>query len=454
MHFSGPTGGEQRWSLTTRVAFRFSFIYLGLFIVLGWVLMFPLWLLFGRSHFGTFTIGAWGPFRGVVAWAGSHLFDVTASSGPISEPSPIFWVQLFCIFVVAVVGTAIWSAVDRKRQNYEALHAWFRIAVLMLLAAAMFSYGTNKLIPTQMWFPRLTRLLERFGDFSPMAVLWNSIGSSPAYERFTGCAEILGGLLLIIPRMTTLGALICLADLTNVFMLNMTYDVNVKAISLHLLLMSMFLLAPDAGRLANFFLDRPTSPSRRLNLFRSAHANRFVRFAQALLGIAFLAGAFELTLHTRRLDSFKPVLYGIWNVEDFSIDGQSRPPMLTDSMRWRRVVFQNVFPWLRWFDDTFHSGKFFQAEEMVTYDMKDEQKDYRIAFVSAPTRKIQMFNYPDLNKQSELLSLTQPAPGQLVLDGTMNGHRIHARLSHFDASKFYLVSHSGRLNWAGSGSYE
>jgi len=49
----------------------------------------------------------------------------------------------------------------------------------------------------------------------------NSMGSAPAYEIFTGLAEVAGGLLLIVPRTTTLGALISLADMTQVFTLNM-----------------------------------------------------------------------------------------------------------------------------------------------------------------------------------------------------------------------------------------
>jgi hypothetical protein len=35
----------------------------------------------------------------------------------------------------------------------------------------------------------------------------------------------------------------------------------------------------------------------------------------------------------------KPALYGIWDVEQMSIDGEVRSPLLTDYERWRRVVF-------------------------------------------------------------------------------------------------------------------
>jgi hypothetical protein len=53
-------------------------------------------------------------------------------------------------------------------------------------------------------------------------------GASPAYEIFIGSAELLAGLLLVIPATAMLGALIWLIDMAEVFALNMTYDVPVK----------------------------------------------------------------------------------------------------------------------------------------------------------------------------------------------------------------------------------
>jgi hypothetical protein len=116
----------------------------------------------------------------------------------------------------------------------------------------------DKAVPLQMPFPFLTRLVEAYGNFSPMGNLWAFVGASRPYESFVGCAEMLGGLLLIVPRTTILGALVSLADLTQVFVLNMTYDVPVKLLSFHLLLMALFLLAPDLRRLCGFFfLSQP-----------------------------------------------------------------------------------------------------------------------------------------------------------------------------------------------------
>jgi len=61
--------------------------------------------------------------------------------------------------------------------------------------------------------------------------------------------ELIGGILLLTPRTSLLGALVCLAAVAEVFVLNMTYDVPVKLLSFHLMLMSIFLLLPELKRL-------------------------------------------------------------------------------------------------------------------------------------------------------------------------------------------------------------
>ena len=37
----------------------------------------------------------------------------------------------------------------------------------------------------------------------------------------------------------------------------------------------------------------------------------------------------------------KSPLYGIWDVELMTIDGELRPPLVTDGSRWRRVIMQS-----------------------------------------------------------------------------------------------------------------
>jgi uncharacterized membrane protein YphA (DoxX/SURF4 family) len=273
------------WTLACRVAFRFCFMYLGLFClstqIFGNLVPLP-----GVDLPDLATV--W-PMRPIILWACAHILRIThplvcADTG--SGDRTFDWVLVFCLLIVAAAATGVWSILDRKRENYSALYKWFRLFIRFALATQMILYGMLKLIPLQMPFPFLTKLIEPFGNFSPLGVLWYSIGASPAYETFTGCAETLGGLLLILPRTTLLGALICLADTIQVFTLNMTYDVPVELLSFHLLLLSSFLIAPELSRLADFFFwNRAVRPSAQPELFHTNRANRIALAGLVLLGL-------------------------------------------------------------------------------------------------------------------------------------------------------------------------
>jgi hypothetical protein len=331
-----------QWRLSTRILFRFCLIYFTLFClatrILGALLPIPTVDIPDLANL-------W-PLRPITFWTASHVFHsrlplVYTGSG--SGDKTFDWVLSFCLVVFAVAVTCLWSALEAKREHYVMLHKWFRVFIRFALAGQMLSYGMAKAIPLQMRFPNLTRLLETFGNFSPMGVLWSSIGASPSYEMFTGCAEILGGILLIIPRTTTLGALVCLAESTLIFALNMTYDVPVKLFSFHLLLLSLLLLAPDSRRLLDFFLrNRPVPSSTQPPLFAACRANRIALVVQIVFGISLLgANAYSTWTewHTYGGGRPKSPLYGIWNLDELFINGQLRSPLQTDYDRFRYVVF-------------------------------------------------------------------------------------------------------------------
>lgn len=83
-----------------------------------------------------------------------------------------------------------------------------------------------------------------------------SYPDTPAGRR----AEELVAVLLIVWRRTcVLGAMVAAGVMLNVLMLNLCYDVPVKLYSMHLLLMSIMIILPDASRLLSVFvLNRPT----------------------------------------------------------------------------------------------------------------------------------------------------------------------------------------------------
>jgi hypothetical protein len=87
------------------------------------------------------------------------------------------------------------------------------------------------------------------------------MGYSTPYNFFAGIAELLGGFLMLSRKTTTIGALVCLGAVTNVFMVNIGYDVPVKLLSFNTILMCLFLLGKDIQRLTNFFILNRVAPA-------------------------------------------------------------------------------------------------------------------------------------------------------------------------------------------------
>src|SRR5205807_3997106 len=92
---------------------------------------------------------------------------------------------------------------------------------------------------------------------------------------------------------TLLGALCAAGATLQVFLLNMCYDVPVKLMSGHLLLMALTLIVPDVPRLVRFFvLGRPVAPRPAMPLF----AWRRLDLAARVLGVIAFGGFAVLRL--------------------------------------------------------------------------------------------------------------------------------------------------------------
>ncbi len=223
--------------------------------------------------------------------------------------------------------------------------------------------------------------------------------------------------------------------MVQVFMLNVSYGVNVKQFSFHLILMALFLLAPDLSRLANLFLlNRAVPASAQPQLFATRRANGIALACQILFGLWF-AG---LNIHeawsiwrTEGGGRPEPPLYGIWDVEEFTIDGQIHPPLLGDTERWRRAIFEVPFP-----------GVTFQRMD-DSFALYGEWTGYS-AEVDVNRDTLKLTKSGDQNWKTSF-SFQRVAQDQLILDGEMDGHKLHIRLKLFDRNKFALVNN--RLHW-------
>ncbi len=411
-----------RWTPATRVAFRFSFVYLGLFSLATQISgsMLPNLSFYYRG------LGRLWPLRDATDWIAVHLFG--ASSGleeAIAGGEPLFfWVQTLWLLIVSVIATAIWSVLDRRREHDVTLHKWFRLFVRFALAAAMFEYGMTKVIPTQFPAPSLNTLVTPVGDMTLSALLWASIGASPTYEILTGCIELLGGVLLLVPRTTTLGAIICVGALSQVFALNMTYDVGLKLISFHLIVLAMFLVAPDASRLADFFVrNRATGPSKEPRLLRTPRANRIALATQIAFGVYLLGMYAYINVRFWEVGgggSPRSALYGIWDVEQLSVDGQLRPTHLNDyDRRWRRVILD--------------------APDSVVFQRTDDSFARYGALIDPERKTIALTKGNSRSWKADFI-FERPSQDRLIVEGEMDGHRIEAQLRLVDFDTFRLLN--------------
>jgi uncharacterized membrane protein YphA (DoxX/SURF4 family) len=404
-----------------QIAFRFSVVYLALYSLatqfFGGVFLLP--------GIQVPALGTIWPMRDITLWLAEHVFGAAPPLIYIgnSGDTLFHWVQTAWLLVAAAVATIGWTAWDRTADD-PAVAKWFRLYVRFVVAAQMFYYGMAKIIPTQFQAPSLVTLVQPVGTLGLADMLWTFIGASLPYQMFTGFAELIAGILLLIPRTTPLGALIALVDMIQVFLLNMTYDFGLKQISFHLILLSLFLLAPDFTRIANVVvLNRAADAAREQPLFRRAQANRYALIAQVVVGIYLMAMFANLSrgyYYSQGDGRPRSPLYGIWDVEELSVDGEVRPVVLNDyDRRWRRMIF-----------DT--------PEIMVMQRTDDSFAHYPVA-INERYRTLSVRKGSSRNWEAAFL-FERPADDRLVIEGTMDGYKLRATLKRVELDSFRLRS--------------
>jgi hypothetical protein len=412
----GDVDHARGWHFLTRVAFRFCVVYFGLFCLLYVQIMFAFtgvfrWVL--PPEAATWQMSALGP---VTEWVGRHVFGVEAAlrEGSRSGDQAAMWVFMFNLLVVAITTTALWSVLDRRRTHYHRLHAWFLTFIRLCLGGQMLYYGAIKVIPTQMPTPPLTALLRPYGQLSPNWVLWLQVGSSHPYEIALGTVEIAAGVLLFWPRTATLGALLALASLTQVFLLNMTFDVSVKILAFHLLCLTLVLLAPHAQRLANMLvLQRLSQPAIQPALFATPRANKAATAVQVGLGAWILAGSLLISwLDWSHYGGGrpKPELYGIWIVTEFTLDRTLLPPLSTQH-RWQRLIIEDP--------------------DTASYQRMDDVLVTVPAFIGAHTMTLS-------DVPPTTLTVDRTAPDRLRLSGQLDGRPVTMTLRRLDLDRLPL----------------
>ncbi|MCB0637965.1 MAG: hypothetical protein KDC54_15155 [Lewinella sp.] len=328
-----------RWNAMEKITFRFVFIFFLLFIAIQNNGAFPFW-----EYIFKFPTELLHQF---IPWVGSHVLhlpnEITVFTNG-SGDTTYDYVIVFTIAVTAVLGTTIWSALDRNRVNYTKLYYWLTVAIRFYVGLMLIQYGLVKIIKLQFPSPGIYRLTQFYGDSSPMGLAWTFLGFSKGYNLFMGIAEV-AAVLLLFRRTMTFGAIITLMTTANVVAVNYCYDVPVKILSTALFTMTLFLLLRDARRLFSFFFTGtavalPVIPAPVLG-------KRWLKVARLgiktlLIGYGLIYGFIEVLDARKQYGDHapKPKLYGLYDVDIFIRNNDTIPPLLTDSIRWNQFIIE------------------------------------------------------------------------------------------------------------------
>jgi hypothetical protein len=433
-----PNPPGDAWSPRGRLLLRFACLYALIYSfttqLAGGVFLVP-----GRS---IPALGSVWPLRNLTEWLATSVLGLPAPlvfSGN-SGDTAFHWVQLAVVLTAAVSLTIAWTLSGKTlsgktlsgkpRVDDDLLHDGFRLFVRFVLAGQMFYYGMAKVVPSQFQAPSLVTLIQPVGSLSLADLLWTFIGASLPYQMAAGVAEVLAGLLLVVPRTAVLGALVCLLDMLQVFVLNMAYDFGLKQLSFHLAVLALALVAPNLPGLTAWFIRRREAPApheERVPGVTSTAGVRRATVAQVLFGVYLLAVFANLSLQFWRTEGDgrpRSPLYGIWDVTALWVDEARVPPIDADyDRRWRRVVFDtpDVVAFQRLDDSIAHYGSVFQGDRGFQLS-KGRSRSWRATF--------------DVERRDT---------DRMRLDGDMDGHKIRVELTRVGLDTFRL--RGSRFRW-------
>jgi uncharacterized membrane protein YphA (DoxX/SURF4 family) len=408
----------QNWTVIRKVLFRFFFLFFGLQIVPFPINVLPFLNSFFYDYIDEYF---WNPIVQLVGRIFLGIDEITVRPNG-SGDTTWNWVQLLSIIILSAVACLIWSVLDRKRAKYDRLNYWFIVLLRYYLGYVLLSYGFIKVFPLQFGTLTTYRLFERFGDMSPMGVLWTFMATSTGYQAFSGFCEVLAGALLFFRRTTTLGALISVGVMGNIFALNVFYDVPVKIYSFELMLIGCYLAFEDVRRLLNFFvLNKPTE-AQNLNIYSDKKWFRIGRIIVKVLLIGWFAGMmlYDGWSTNQYKDVPKTAIYGPYQVERFEKNGIVSA---TDTLRWQEVFI----------DRRGSSDLIFVTNENGLRKRVNFMQDKK-----SKTLKINDYASTDTTKYR--FSYFQADSSSLILRGKIKADTFNVTMKKFPDRKFLLIS--------------
>lgn len=273
-------------------------------------------------------LGLWGSMTdALTSRAGDLFFGLDVQPQMTGSGDRTFnYVELVTDALMALGVSGAWTLAAGGRRIGAVTFDVSRVLARYYLGWFLLIYGYVKVFPLQMAPPGPDRLIQPYGDSSPMGIAWTFIGTSVGYQVFSGLMELVAGYLLFWRRTALVGSLLAMAVMLNVMAINYFYDVPVKLFSTHLFLYGLFIAAPDLPRLVGMLgFNLPVAPDARRPFWRQLGWGPRVARVTTLVVVAVLTW-FHLedgisASRTRGILAETPRLEGIYVVESFVQDG-------------------------------------------------------------------------------------------------------------------------------------
>lgn len=398
------------------VLFRFAFCYFSLFLIFFQgqvfiVIFFP-FLEFLDDFFITI-------YNNSIGWVGSVFLHKELGKFRNGGDNLFNNVAVVTFLISSLIIAIIWTIADKSKNHRKLLRAFY-VVLRYFLAYMMFTYGLAKIFGIQFRYPAPGDLLRPLGDHSPFTLLWRFMGYSKTYSIITGSFEVLGGILLLFRKTTTLGAIISFGALCNVFILNVSYGINVKLFSLHLLVIAFVLMSEDLKQFYNFLiLHKPASITVMQPVFDWQK-----KLVPKILKTLFLGYLAYNVLSSPikflpELEAMKSSFYGAYNVEEFIINRASLPPLTTDSVRWKKMIVDNKWG--------------------ITVQYMNDSTKWFSGTIDTVTKSVELKDFQDTTFKSKLF-YTMSQPHKYLFEGTWRNDSIAVRLQKIDLNQFRLVN--------------
>ena len=306
-------------------------------------------------------------FGSLARWTGAHIFHIPGTLARNSVLDTRYtYLVLLVVLIASIVLTAVWTLLDRSSRSTHTAYALMRVWVRYTLAYMMLIYAMYKVFPVQFPPVSLRRLTESYGDSAPAALLSAFIGSSRTMSLLSGWAEAIGAVLLLFRRTAPMGAILTTVMMANVALMDFCYDIPVKMMAAHFLIISVFLLAHDTERLLRVVALNKPAPPADLNDLKGLRSlpilsrnPRLVRFMPVLKALAVLYVIVPVTVrtalgsHQQVIDRNDIPLRGIYAVTRYTVNGVDQPLLISQPRLWRYVIADSHYTTIiEFMDDT------------------------------------------------------------------------------------------------------